>query len=96
MSLKPDTIIYINSKGRNTRSGKLSPAQLKFFKPMTQKQRGVWLNRLYNIENVKYFSNIYDENFKDPCAQSIECNGSNIVDIIQVIHESLKEVYAEV
>lgn len=92
---KSNTLIYINSQGRNTRTGRLSPSQFRFFKPMTQKERGRWLNKLYNLDNIAYTS-IYDENFVDPCSQYEDYSHATVVDIIQVIHEALKELYAEI
>lgn len=88
-----NTLVFINSKGKPSRSPRLSPAQLKFFKALSQVERGVWLNRLYQLESKhrpRGVLSIYDEDFKAP---SIDYKDAGTpVDILDAVHESLKDL----
>ena len=94
MSNHPDTLIYINSKGKNSRTGKLSPKQFRWLKPLSQEERGKWLQKIYEIES-KERKRIYDENFEDPTAIHTDCEGEP-VDVCDLIHQSLEEYQTEV
>ena len=63
-------------------------------KPLTQKERGNWLQNIYEIES-KERKRIYDENFEDPTAIHTDCEGEPI-DICDIIHQSMEEYQPEI
>lgn len=88
-----NVLVYKNSKGQSTKTGRLSPKQFRWLRPLTQEERGKWLQKLYEIES-KERKRIYDENFEDPTIIHTDESGEPI-DICDMIHQSMEEYQPE-
>lgn len=93
--MKGQTLVYINSKGQSSKTGKLSPPQYKWLKQMSQKERGKWMDIIYEKKlDQPRRKPIYDEEFKYPTNINLEEFEGDSVDIEDVIHRELEELNA--
>lgn len=88
--MKGQTLVYINSKGQSSKTGRLAPKQFKFLKPLTQEERRKYVEmmRAKYPEDCKRIS-IYDEDWEPPSINYT--NGGEPVDILDAIHAAFKE-----
>lgn len=88
--MKGQTLVYINSKGQSSKTGRLAPKQFRFLKLLTQEERRKYVEmmRAKYPEECQRIS-IYDEEWEPP-TMDYEYDGES-VDILDAIHAALKE-----
>ena len=93
--MRGQTLVYINSKGQSSKTGRLAPSQYRWLKQMSQKERGKWMDIVYEKKlDQPRRKPIYDEEFKDPTNINLEECSDDCVDIEDVIHREMEELNA--